>query len=83
MYSAEIKVTLKKSVFDPQGTTVHNSLKSLGFDTVERVRIGKYIEIVLEAADLKEAETEVDRMCDQLLANPNVETYSFNVKEVQ
>lgn len=81
MYKADIKVTLKKSVFDPQGATVMNSLKTLGFETVTGVRIGKAIELQLNAKNIDDAKAKVETMCDQLLANPVVETYSYKVEE--
>ena len=82
MYLAQIKVMLKKSVFDPQGTAVQHTLETLGYDEIESVRIGKLIEVKILASDKKEAESMVDKMCDQLLANPVVESYIFNLDEV-
>ena len=82
MFLAQIKVMLKKSVFDPQGTTVQHTLETLGYDEIDSVRIGKLIEVKIELSDKKEAESLVDKMCDQLLANPVVESYTFNLDEV-
>ncbi len=78
-YQAQIFVTLRPSVLDPAGTAVQSGLHQLGFPTVEHVRIGKYVELTLEAASESEAKTQLDKMCDQLLANPVVENYRFEL----
>lgn len=77
---AEIHVTLKPSVNDPQGLSIRGALRSLRF-AVADVRAGKLFHIRFSAPDRPAAEAAVDRMCGQLLANPVIETYSFNVSE--
>jgi phosphoribosylformylglycinamidine synthase len=57
-------------------------LSHLGYDDVEQVRIGKYIEVTLIADDEKTAQEQVDRICDRVLANPVIENYRFDLKEV-
>jgi phosphoribosylformylglycinamidine synthase subunit PurS len=79
---AEIRVTLKPAVNDPQGLSILGALHSLGFESVERVRAGKLIRVELTASDRAEAEAAVDRMCQQLLANPVIETYEFALEEL-
>lgn len=81
-YRANVYVTLRPSVLDPAGTAVKSGLSHMGYDNVEQVRIGKYIELILIAADEKIAQEQVDRMCAQLLANPVIENYRFELKEV-
>ncbi len=81
-YRANIFVTLRPSVLDPAGTAVKAGLSHIGYDSVEQVRIGKYIELILIADDEKTAREQVDRMCDQMLANPVIENYRFDLKEV-
>jgi phosphoribosylformylglycinamidine synthase len=81
-YLAKIRVTLKNTVNDPQGQTVLGALRSLGFSTVESVRVGKYLEIRLEAASQEAAQTQVQEMCRKLLANPVIEQYSFELEGV-
>lgn len=81
-YQARIYVTLRPSVLDPAGTAVQSGLKHMGYETVEQVRIGKYIELTLVADDEDKAHQQVDRMCDQLLANPVIENYRFDLVEV-
>lgn len=78
-YKAQIYVTLHPSVLDPAGTAVQSGLGHLGYDNVEQVRIGKYIELLIRAADESTARTQLDRMCDQLLANPVIENYQFEL----
>jgi phosphoribosylformylglycinamidine synthase len=78
---AEVRVMLKPSINDPQGLSIRNALRTLGFEGVEDVRAGKLIQIRLEAADRETAGAAVERMCAQLLANPVIETYEFSVAE--
>lgn len=81
-YAAKIYVTLRPSVLDPAGTAVQSGLSHLGYDQIEQVRIGKYIELTLVAENEQQAQQQVDRMCDQLLANPVIEVYRFELQEV-
>lgn len=81
-YRATIYVTLRPSVLDPAGTAVQSGLSHLGYNNVEQVRIGKYIELTLIADDEKKAQEQVDRICDRVLANPVIENYRFELKEV-
>jgi phosphoribosylformylglycinamidine synthase PurS subunit len=78
-YVARVYVTLKPTVNDPQGLAVRTGLHHLGFESVGAVRMGKYLEVSLDAADEGAAGDQVDRMCRQLLANPVIETYRFEV----
>ncbi|MDE2779373.1 MAG: phosphoribosylformylglycinamidine synthase subunit PurS [Chloroflexota bacterium] len=82
MYLARVYVTLKPTVNDPQGITVLGGLKSLGFETVTEVRVGKFLEIRLNEADRKRAESEAKEMCDRLLANPVIEQYSVELVDL-
>lgn len=82
MYLAKIRVTLKASVLDPQGSTVSQSLHALGYDEVRDIRIGKYMEVTLDSADQQVAEERVREMCEKLLVNTVIETYSFELLEV-
>lgn len=80
-YLARIDVMLKALVNDPQGLTVLDGLKTLGFDGVDGVRIGKRIELTLDAGSEAEARQAVTEMCDRLLANPVIEDFSFEISE--
>lgn len=79
MLKAEIYITLKKTVADPQGLTVKHALESLGYKEVEDVRMGKLIHIKLRLNDKKSAQKKLDEMCKKLLANPIIEEYSFKL----
>ncbi len=80
---AKVEVTLKKEVHDPQGTAVENSLRALGFDGVQRVRVGKYLELVLEAETFEEAAAKIEEMSRRLLSNPVIEDYDYSLQEVE
>lgn len=82
MYKAEIRIMLKGGVLDPQGKAVQGSLATLGYTNVGAVRVGKLIELTVEAGSLGAAEHQVDEMCRKLLANPVIESYSFTVSVV-
>ncbi len=77
---ARVHVTLKPVVLDPQGSAVLNGLHTLGFDTVSAVRVGKYLEITLDAPDQARAQEAVQQMCSKLLANPVIEQYRFDLE---
>ena len=81
MLKAEIFITLKKTVADPQGLTVKHALEALGYNKIEDVRIGKLIVIKLNLKDKNTAEKEVEQMCKKLLANPIIEDYCFKIQE--
>lgn len=83
MYLAKIYVTLKPTVNDPQGLTVRGGLHTLGFESVQSVRVGKYIEIRVDIADRAKAEEQVNEMCDRLLANPVIEDFRFELAEIK
>lgn len=76
---ARVHVTLKNGVLDPQGKAVEHALGSLGFDGVEDVRQGKYIEVDLSETDAAKAEAQVKDMCEKLLANTVIENYSVEI----
>lgn len=76
---ARVIVTPKPVVNDPQGTTVKQGLATLGFREVSDVRVGKYIEVSLDAANEHEARQRVEAMCRQLLANHVIEDFHFEI----
>jgi phosphoribosylformylglycinamidine synthase PurS subunit len=79
MYKVTVFVTLKESVLDPQGSAVKDSLHSLNYDEVKDVRIGKYMELEVEAANEEMARERVTEMCEKLLANTVIEDYKFDI----
>lgn len=76
---ANVYVTLKQEVLDPQGDAVKRALHALSFEDVKRVRIGKLIEIELDGTDANAASTELKQMCEKLLANPVIEDVRFEL----
>ena len=81
MLLAKVYVTLKPTVNDPQGLTIKGGLHSLGFTSVDSVRAGKYMEIKLDGDSREAAERGLHAMCQQLLANPIIENYRFELEE--
>ena len=78
-YVASVNVMLKPGIADPQGQTIEGALPVLGYTGVRGVRVGKRIELELEAADESEAHKRVVEMCDKLLANPVIESYEVTI----
>jgi len=76
---ARVFVTLKPSVFDPQGTTVAEALHTLGYATVKDVRQGKYFELDIDAPNADEARRLAAEAADKLLSNPVIESYRIEV----
>jgi phosphoribosylformylglycinamidine synthase len=76
---ARVFVTLKPSVFDPQGTTVAGALHSLGYAAVTSVRQGKYFELDIDASSAEEARRIASEAADKLLANPVIESYRIEI----
>ncbi len=77
MAKVKVYVTLKPKLLDAQGKVVQGALQNLGFDSVEKVRIGKYIELDVDGTN----EEQIDEMCRKLLANPVIEDYKFEILE--
>lgn len=78
-FGAVVDVMLKPGIADPQGQTVERALPALGYDGVQGVRVGKRIELEIEAATPEEARTLVGDMCDRFLANPVIESYNITL----
>jgi phosphoribosylformylglycinamidine synthase subunit PurS len=79
MFAARIDVMLKEGIADPQGQTIERALPALGMSGVSGVRVGKSIEMTIEATDGREARSRIIEMCERLLANPVIETYAVRV----
>jgi len=79
---AQVYVSLKKSVLDPQGKTIYGALSKIGFKGLQEVRQGKYFEITLNGGISKqEAEAEVERMAREVLTNPVIEEFRFSLED--
>ncbi|MEA2508909.1 MAG: phosphoribosylformylglycinamidine synthase subunit PurS [Actinomycetota bacterium] len=79
-FSALVNVMLKPGIADPQGQTIERALPVLGYTGVREVRVGKRIQLELDAADANEARDRVVEMCDKLLANPVIESYEVTIR---
>ena len=77
---AKVYVTLKKGVLDPQGRAVMGALKSMAFGEVRDVRIGKFMELEIDAASKDEETKRIKEMCERLLANTVIENYRIEVE---
>ena len=77
---ATVLVRPKQGILDPQGQAVESSLRQLGF-AVDGARIGRVVDLEVNATDAEIARTEVERMCEQLLANPLIESYEIDLVE--
>jgi phosphoribosylformylglycinamidine synthase len=78
---ARVHIRLKDGVLDPQGAAIGRALAQLGFAGVAEVRQGKMIELELDDADRAQAEAKVRAMCERLLANPVIETYTVTIDQ--
>jgi len=74
-----VLVRPKPGILDPQGQAVESSLRHLGF-AVGEARVGKLVELEVDAQDETEARTQLERMCEQLLANPLIESYEIELR---
>ncbi|MGD8191796.1 phosphoribosylformylglycinamidine synthase subunit PurS [Brevibacillus ginsengisoli] len=81
MFKVRVYVTLRESVLDPQGQAVKGALHSLSFNEVNEVRIGKFMELQVEASDRAQVEVRVGEMCEKLLANTVIENYRYEIVE--
>ena len=77
---AEVRVTLRPGIADPEGQTIASGLRSLGYDTVTEVRAGKLMRIAFEAETAAEADATVADMCRRLLANPVMESATWELR---
>lgn len=77
---ATVLVRPKQGILDPQGDAVRRSLRKLGFD-VSTARVGRLIDIELDADDADEARARIERMCTDLLANPLIESFEIRIED--
>jgi phosphoribosylformylglycinamidine synthase subunit PurS len=78
-FEAVVNVLLKPGISDPQGQTIERALPALGYEGVEGVRVGKHIELSVEASSEEEARARIQEMCERLRANPVSEFYEVTV----
>jgi len=82
VYKVTVYVTYKDSVLDPQGEAVKGAVHRMGYESVENIRIGKYFEIQV-SKDEDDIEQVIEEICDKLLANVVMETYRYDIQEVE
>jgi phosphoribosylformylglycinamidine synthase subunit PurS len=79
---AHVYVTLKTSVLDPQGQTIHNALHKIGFNDVSAVRQGKYFALSLaDGLEPQAARTQIERIAREVLTNPVIEEFTYRIEE--
>ncbi len=78
-YLAKIHINYKKSILNPEAQAVHKAIKHLGYDDVKNVKMGKYFELRLSSKNFKQADSEINEICDKLLANVNMESYHYQI----
>jgi phosphoribosylformylglycinamidine synthase len=82
MMKAHVYVTLKASVLDPQGQTIHNALRKIGFGQVDAVRQGKYFVVSLAGGmGAEDAHSQVERIAKEVLTNPVIEEFTYRIEE--
>ena len=81
MRKVKVYVTLKENVLDPQGSAVEHALHSLGYQAVSHVRIGKYMELLVDE-NVENMDETIKEMCEKILSNPVIEGYTYEIGEV-
>jgi phosphoribosylformylglycinamidine synthase PurS subunit len=81
MARARVIITLKKTIMDAQGQTVERALHNLGYDGVQNLRIGKFIEMELDGGPRDRLSTQLDEMCRALLSNPIIEDFQTEIED--
>lgn len=82
MYLSKIRVTLRKSILDPQGKAVEHAIGTMNIGAIKDVRMGKYIELKVDAGNEAAARTAIEEVCKKLLANPVMEDYHFEIEKL-
>jgi phosphoribosylformylglycinamidine synthase len=82
MYKATISITLRPSILDPEGKTVHHALTNLGYDEIDQVRMGKRAEVWIDEETEEEARRVATEACEKLLANPVTENFEIELEPV-
>ncbi len=80
MFKAKVNVTLRPSILDPKGKAAHHALENLGLNQVENVRIGKFIELDVNATSEADAKAVVEQACSKLLANEVMEDFTIEIE---
>ena len=81
IFQSTIYVKYKAGISDPESINILSALDKLGFDSVNNLSTGKFFEIIIESKDLKSADQEIEEICNQLLINPVIEEFKYNISE--
>ena len=81
MFNARVRITLRKSILDPQGKAVEHAISTLNVGTIHNVRIGKFIEMKVDVRDEAAARAATEEVCRKLLANPVMEDYHIELEK--
>ena len=81
MYKANIHITRRSSILDPQGKTVHRALRELAYDNIENVRMGTFVEMWIDTPDEQQARAVAEEACQKLLANPVMEDFEIELEK--
>ena len=81
MPQAKVYITLKEGILDPQGQIIGKALKTQGYSDVKNVKVGKFIVLDIEGEDEAKIKGEVDKISHELLSNPVIESYTFDVSD--
>ena len=79
-YQIEIRVTPREGIVDPEGHTIGQALANLGYEGVQHVQAGRLVRFGLEAPDREDAQRSVIQMCEELIANPVIESYAIDIQ---
>ena len=82
IFQSTIYVKYKAGLSDPESINILSALDKLGFDSVNNLSTGKFFEIIIESKDLKSADQEIKEICNQLLINPVIEEFKYNISEL-
>ena len=80
-FKAEIDIMPLDALLDPQGKAVTSSMKNIGLDSIESVRIGRHVSLLLEASNMEDANKIIEEACQKLLANQIMEKYSYQIEK--
>ena len=83
MYKAKVFVSLKPDVMDPQGQTIRSALGTFGYTDVNRVEVGRYFVLTFDKKDRTRVEEDVKKIAHDILSNPVIEIFSYDIEEVQ
>ncbi len=80
-YSVDVRITPRGGILDPEGETIARALDNLGYEGIQSVQAGRLIRLDIEAASEEAAQASVEKMCEELIANPIIEEYVVHVRE--